>query len=160
MGADVTVVYRRGREEMPARAEEIVHAEEEGIKFNLLTNAVKINGENGFVKSVTCIKMQLGEPDASGRRSPVEIAGSEYDIECDMLIMALGTSPNPLLTSSFKQLALGRKGVIIADEETLETSVKGVYAGGDAVTGSATVIRAMGQGKRAAKSILESFKNA
>ncbi len=160
MGADVTVVYRRGREEMPARAEEIVHAEEEGIKFNLLTNPVKINGENGFVKSVTCIKMQLGEPDASGRRSPVEIAGSEYDIECDMLIMALGTSPNPLLTSSFKQLALGRKGVIIADEETLETSVKGVYAGGDAVTGSATVIRAMGQGKRAAKSILESFKNA
>jgi len=159
MGADVTVVYRRGREEMPARAEEIVHAEEEGVKFNLLTNPVRINGENGFVKSVTCVKMRLGEPDSSGRRSPVVIEGSEFDIECDMILMALGTSPNPLLTSSYKQLELGRKGVIVVDEETCQTSVKGVYAGGDAVTGSATVIRAMGQGKRAAKAILDSFKN-
>lgn len=160
MGAEVTVVYRRSRAEMPARAEEIVHAEEEGIVFHLLSNPVAINGENGFVKSVTCVEMELGEPDASGRRSPVVKEGSEFTIECDMLIMALGTSPNPLLTSSFKELQLGRKGVIIADETTGETSVKGVFAGGDAVTGSATVIKAMGQGKLAAKSILKMFENA
>ena len=154
MGAEVTIVYRRGKEEMPARAEEIVHAEEEGAEFKLLCNPVKINGENGFVKSVTCVKMALGEPDASGRRSPVEIAGSEFDIECDMLLMALGTSPNPLVTSSFPALQTGKKGVIIADENG-QTSVEKVYAGGDAVTGAATVIRAMGQGKAAAKAILE-----
>ncbi len=158
LGADVTVVYRRGREEMPARAEEIIHAEEEGVKLQLLTNPVRINGEGGFVKSVTCIKMELGEPDASGRRSPVPIEGSEFDIECDAVIMALGTSPNPLLSSSYSRLQLGRKGVIAVDEQTLQTSVEGIYAGGDAVTGSATVIRAMGQGKRAAKAILNSFK--
>ena len=158
MGAEVSVVYRRGREEMPARAEEIEHAEEEGVELKLLSNPVRINGENGFVKSVTCIKMELGEPDASGRRSPVAVDGSEFDIECDMVLMALGTSPNPLLTSSCKALATGRRGVIEVDE-SLETSLKGVYAGGDAVTGSATVIRAMGQGKKAAASILQSFEN-
>ncbi|MBP5308426.1 MAG: NADPH-dependent glutamate synthase [Clostridia bacterium] len=160
MGAEVTVVYRRSRAEMPARAEEIVHAGEEGITFRLLSNPVRINGENGFVKSVTCVEMELGEPDASGRRSPVVKENSEFTLECDMLVMALGTSPNPLLTSSFKKLELGRKGVIVASEETAETSVKGIYAGGDAVTGSATVIKAMGQGKLAARSILKSFENA
>lgn len=160
MGAEVSVVYRRGREEMPARAEEIDHAEEEGVKLVLLANPIRINGENGFVKSVTCIRMELGEPDASGRRSPVPVEGSEFDIECDMVLMALGTSPNPLLTSTCRELALGKRGVIAVDEQTLETSVKGVFAGGDAVTGSATVIRAMGQGKRAAGSILQMFKNA
>lgn len=159
LGADTTIVYRRGREEMPARHEEIVHAEEEGVKLMLLTTPVAVNGENGFVKSLTCAKMMLGEPDASGRRSPVMIENSEFEIECDMLIMALGTSPNPMLTSSCKQLALGRRGVITADEQTLETSIKGVYAGGDAVTGSATVISAMGQGRRAAQAIIKSFNS-
>lgn len=159
MGAEVSVVYRRGREEMPARAEEIVHAEEEGIAFHLLTNPVRVNGDSGFVRSVTCVRMELGECDASGRRSPVPIAGSEFDIECDMVIMALGTSPNPLLTASFPELQTGRKGVIIADENG-KTTAQNVYAGGDAVTGAATVIRAMGQGKAAARAILAKFKNA
>lgn len=160
MGAEVSLVYRRSREEMPARAEEILHAEEEGVKFNLLTNPVRINGQDGFVKSVTCVKMALGEADETGRRTPVAIEGSEFDIECDMLIMALGTSPNPLLTSSFKELKTGKKGVILIDEETSQTSVDEVYAGGDAVTGSATVIRAMGQGKKAALQILKKLKTS
>ncbi len=157
MGADVTVVYRRGREEMPARREEIKHAEEEGVRFELLTNPVAVNGENGFVKSVTVISMRLGEPDASGRRSPVPVEGSEREIECDMLIMALGTSPNPLLVSAFEGLATGRKGVITVDENGM-TNVENVYAGGDAVTGSSTVISAMGQGKRAARAFLKKIK--
>ena len=153
LGAEASLVYRRSRTEMPARAEEIVHAEEEGVKLNLLCNPVRINGENGFVKSVTCIRMELGEPDASGRRSPVPVAGSEFDIECDAVIMALGTSPNPLISRSFPSLETGRKGVIVTDEEG-RTSQPRLYAGGDAVTGAATVINAMGQGRKAAKAIL------
>ena len=154
LGAEVSLVYRRSRAEMPARAEEIVHAEEEGVKLNLLCNPVRINGENGFVKSVTLIRMELGEPDASGRRSPVPVQGSEFDIECDAVIMALGTSPNPLVTRSFPEIQTGRKGVIATDE-CGRTNVKNLYAGGDAVTGAATVISAMGQGRKAASAILE-----
>ena len=154
LGAEVSLVYRRSRAEMPARAEEIVHAEEEGVKLNLLCNPVRINGENGFVKSVTLIRMELGEPDASGRRSPVPVQDSEFDIECDAVIMALGTSPNPLVTRSFPEIQTGRKGVIATDE-CGRTNVKNLYAGGDAVTGAATVISAMGQGRKAASAILE-----
>ena len=157
LGADeVSVVYRRGREEMPARAEEIKHAEQEGIKFKLLTNPIKMEGENGKVTALRCVKMELGEPDASGRRSPVAIEGSEFTIECDTVIVALGTSPNPLIKASFDALQTGQKGTLIVDE-TMQTSVDGVYAGGDAVTGAATVILAMGAGRKAAQAILERF---
>lgn len=155
MGADeVTIIYRRGREEMPARKEEIKHAEQEGIKFHLLANPVRILGENGKVNAIECIKMQLGEPDASGRRSPVAIEGSEFTIDVDMVIVALGTSPNPLIKDSFDKLETGKKGTLIVDEN-LMTSVDGVYAGGDAVTGAATVILAMGAGRKASKAILD-----
>ena len=156
MGAEVHVVYRRGREEMPARAEEIEHAEEEGIEFHLLNNPVEIIGdEKNRVKSVKCIKMELGEPDASGRRRPVEIPGSEYEIETDAVIMALGTKLNSLICNTTEGLEKTQKGGIQIDEETGVTSLTGVYAGGDAVTGAATVIKAMGAGKKAAAAMHE-----
>lgn len=155
MGAEsVTVVYRRGREEMPARAEEIRHAEEEGVKFTFLAAPVEMTGENGWVKSLRCVRMQLTEPDASGRRRPVPVEGSEFEINADMVIVALGTSPNPLITGSFPQLKTGKRGTIETDEN-LMTSVDKVYAGGDAVTGAATVILAMGAGRKAARSIIK-----
>ena len=154
LGADVTIVYRRSEEELPARAEEVHHAKEEGIKFHLLTNPTEILvDDNGWVRGMTCIKMELGEPDESGRRSPVEIKGSEFELEADTVIMALGTSPNPLISSTTQGLDVNRRGCIIAEEEFGATSKKGVYAGGDAVTGAATVILAMGAGKAAAKGI-------
>ena len=154
LGADVTIVYRRTKAELPARVEEVEHAEEEGIKFAFLNNPVKINGnETNDVVSVTCIKMELGEPDASGRRRPKEIPGSEYEIEADQVIMSLGTSPNPLIKHTTKGLDTNSHGGIIINEETAETSKNNVYAGGDAVTGAATVILAMGAGKKAAASI-------
>ena len=154
LGGDVTIVYRRTKNELPAREEEVEHAMEEGIKFAFLTNPTKINGdENGCVKSITCIKMELGEPDASGRRRPVIIPNSEFDIEVDEVIMALGTSPNPLIKSTTEGLNTEKWGGIIADEETGSTSREHIYAGGDAVTGAATVILAMGAGKKAAAAI-------
>ncbi|MBO5623048.1 MAG: FAD-dependent oxidoreductase, partial [Butyrivibrio sp.] len=154
--AEVHVVYRRGEEELPARKEEVHHAKEEGIIFDLLTNPVEIHeDENGWVKSITCIRMELGEPDESGRRSPVEIPGSEFEIECDAVIMSLGTSPNPLISSTTEGLEVNRRKCIVATEETGQTSKEGVFAGGDAVTGAATVILAMGAGKAAAKGIDE-----
>lgn len=157
LGAEtVTVVYRRGREEIPARAEEIKHAEQEGIEFMLLTNPIKMIGENGRVCALKCIKMELGEPDGSGRRRPVEIKGSEFAFPCDTVIVALGTSPNPLIKDSFDKLQTGKKGTIIVDEN-MQTSVDGVYAGGDAVTGAATVILAMGAGRKASQAILDRF---
>lgn len=159
MGAKVKLVYRRGREEMPARKEEINHAEEEGVEFMLLSNPVEILGdEQGNVRAIKCVKMQLGEPDASGRRSPVPIEGSEFVVECDEVIVALGTSPNPIIKRSFPSLETTKKGTIVADENGL-TNVPRLYVGGDAMTGAATVILAMGAGKRSAKAILESFKN-
>ena len=160
LGADVHIVYRRSEAELPARVEEVHHAKEEGVIFNLLTNPTKINvDENGNIKSMTVIKMELGEPDASGRRRPVEIPGSEYDIEVDTVIMSLGTSPNPLISSTTKGLETNRRKCIVADEENGQTSKEGVFAGGDAVTGAATVILAMGAGKAGAKGIDEYLKN-
>ena len=156
LGAEVHIVYRRSEAELPARAEEVHHAKEEGIVFDLLTNPVEIlEDENGWVKGIRVIKMELGEPDESGRRSPVEIKGSEYEIECDTVIMSLGTSPNPLISSTTKGLDTNRRKCIVANEENGATSKEGVYAGGDAVTGAATVILAMGAGKAAAKGIDE-----
>ena len=156
LGAEVHVVYRRGEEELPARKEEVHHAKEEGIIFDLLTNPVEIHAdENGWVKSITCIRMELGEPAESGRRSPVEIPGSEFEIECDAVIMSLGTSPNPLISSTTAGLEVNRRKCIVAEEANGQTSKKGVFAGGDAVTGAATVILAMGAGKAAAKGIDE-----
>ncbi len=158
LGADeVRIVYRRSRNEMPARAEEIRHAEEEGIILELLTNPVEIIGDKK-VEKLLCCRMELGEPDASGRRSPVKIEGSEFEIPCDQVIMAIGTSPNPLLKKSCSELAVGKRGTIIIDENSGETSIKNVYAGGDAVTGAATVILAMGAGKRAAETIIKRTK--
>ena len=155
LGAEVHIVYRRTLNELPARKEEVEHAMEEGIIFDLLTNPVKINGnENGWTSSITCVKMELSEPDASGRARPVEIKGSDFDIEADVVIMALGTSPNPLIKSTTEGLEVNKHGGIITDENGL-TSVEAVYAGGDAVTGAATVILAMGAGKTAAKAIDE-----
>ncbi len=155
LGADVYVVYRRGMEELPARKEEVEHAIEEGIIFKTLNNPVQINGDSeDRVASMTCIEMELGEPDASGRRRPVEKPGSEFELQVDAVIMSLGTSPNPLIKSTTKGLEVNRKGGIIVNEEGL-TSRQGVYAGGDAVTGAATVILAMGAGKLGAKSIDE-----
>ncbi|MBM7871913.1 glutamate synthase (NADPH/NADH) small chain [Clostridium pascui] len=156
LGAEVHIVYRRSEEELPARREEIHHAKEEGIIFDLLTNPIEIlSDENGWVKGMKCIKMELGAPDESGRRRPVEIKDSEYEIELDTVIMALGTSPNPLITSTTKGLDTNKWGCIIAEDETGETTKKGIFAGGDAVTGAATVILAMGAGKKAAKAIDE-----
>ena len=154
LGAEVHIVYRRSEAELPARAEEVHHAREEGIIFDLLTNPVEIlEDENGWVKGIRVIKMELGEPDASGRRSPVEVKGSEYEIECDTVIMSLGTSPNPLISATTKGLDTNKRKCIVANEETGATSKDGVYAGGDAVTGAATVILAMGAGKAAANGI-------
>lgn len=154
-GGEVYIIYRRGREEMPARAEEIDHAEEEGIKLVLLTNPVEILGEEGKVCGIKCIKMELGEPDASGRRRPIPVEGSEFVIDVDQVVVALGTSPNPLMRKSCKELEFSKKGTIIVNEESMATSVDNIYAGGDAVTGAATVILAMGAGRKAAKAIIE-----
>lgn len=157
LGSEVALVYRRSRAEMPARAEEIEHAEQEGVKFDLLVNPVEILGdENGNVKGARLIRMQLGEPDASGRRRPVEIEGSEFEIECDQIIVALGTTPNPIIKKSFPSLETSKKGTIVADDNG-KTNVDKLYAGGDAMTGAATVILAMGAGKRSAKAILDEF---
>ncbi|MBQ2897595.1 MAG: NADPH-dependent glutamate synthase [Clostridia bacterium] len=157
LGAEkVFIIYRRGEDEMPARLEEIEHAKEEGIIFNLLTNPVEIVGdENGWVTGIKCIKMQLGEPDKSGRRRPVPIKDSEFEIKLQNVIIAIGQTPNPLIKQTTKGLETYEWGGIIADEETGRTSIDGVYAGGDAVTGAATVILAMGAGKKAAKAIDE-----
>ena len=163
LGAEkVYIVYRRSLDELPARREEVEHAMEEGIEFKLLQNPTRILGyrneadrrdpKNGFVTGIECIKMELGEPDASGRRSPVEIEGSEEVLPVDEVIMAIGTSPNPLITSSTSELETNRRGCIVADENG-QTSMDGVFAGGDAVTGAATVILAMGAGKTAAEAI-------
>ena len=163
LGADkVYIVYRRSMEELPARREEVEHAEEEGIEFRLLCNPVEIQGysnpddprdpKNGFVTGIRCIRMELGEPDASGRRSPVEIPGSEFELDVDTVIMAIGTSPNPLIKSTTDGLEVNRRGGIIVNEDGL-TSREAVYAGGDTVTGAATVISAMGAGKVAAAAI-------
>ncbi len=156
LGAEkVYIVYRRSAEEMPARAEEVHHAKEEGIEFLYLTNPTRILGdENGRVSSMECIKMELGEPDASGRRRPIEIAGSEFMLEVDSVIMAIGTSPNPLIRSTTKGLETNRKGCFVVDD-SMATTRDGVYAGGDAVSGAATVILAMGAGKKAAVAIDE-----
>ena len=159
LGADVYVVYRRGMEELPARHEEVEHAIEEGVVFKTLNNPVQINGdEQDCVKSMTCIEMELGEPDASGRRRPVEKKGSEFELPVDAVIMSLGTTPNPLIKSTTKGLEVNKKGGIIVNEDGL-TSRQGVYAGGDAVTGAATVILAMGAGKLGAQSIDEYLSN-
>lgn len=156
LGAEVHIVYRRGEEELPARVEEVHHAKEEGIIFDLLQNPTEILvDENGAVRGARIIKMELGEPDDSGRRSPVEIPGSEYEIEADVVIMSLGTSPNPLISSTTKGLDTNRRKCIVAEEANGATSKEGVFAGGDAVTGAATVILAMGAGKAAAKGIDE-----
>ncbi|HHY12902.1 MAG TPA: NADPH-dependent glutamate synthase [Firmicutes bacterium] len=157
LGADkAMIVYRRGREEMPARAEEIHHAEEEGVEFHLLTNPVRILGdEKGWVKGMECIKMELGEPDKSGRRRPVPIPGSEFVLDVDTVIMSLGTSPNPILVQTTDGLGAHKWGGLKTHEETGRTTKPGVWAGGDAVTGSATVILAMGAGKAAAQDIHE-----
>ena len=160
LGAEVYVVYRRSEQELPARAEEVHHAKEEGVIFRLLTNPKEILGdENGWVKGMTCVEMELGEPDASGRRSPVEKAGSEFVLDVDMVIMSLGTSPNPLILSTTAGLEANRHKCLIADEVTMQTTRKGVFAGGDAVSGAATVILAMGAGKKAAKGIDEYIKS-
>ncbi len=156
LGAEVHIIYRRGEEELPARVEEVHHAKEEGIIFNLLTNPVEIiEDENNWVKGIKCIKMELGEPDASGRRRPVPVEGSEFVIDVDTVIMSLGTSPNPLISSTTPGLDINKHSCIVADEEFGKTSKEGVFAGGDAVTGAATVILAMGAGKAAAKGIDE-----
>ena len=170
LGAEkVYVVYRRGLEELPARREEVEHAMEEGIDFRLLTNPVRILGyqnendkrdpKNGFVTGIECIKMELGEPDASGRRSPVEVPGSEFVLDVDAVVMSIGTSPNPLIKSTTAGLDVNRRGGIVVEEATGLTSKPGVYAGGDAVTGAATVILAMGAGKTAAAAIHASLSN-
>ena len=160
LGAEVHIVYRRSEEELPARVEEVHHAKEEGIIFDLLTNPVEIlEDENNWVKGMRCVKMELGEPDASGRRRPVEVPGSEFDMELDTVIMSLGTSPNPLISSTTKGLETNKWKCIVADEEHGKTTKEGVFAGGDAVTGAATVILAMGAGKAAAKGIHEYLSN-
>lgn len=160
LGAEVHIVYRRSEAELPARVEEVHHAKEEGIIFDLLTNPIEILvDENDAVKGMKCIRMELGEPDASGRRRPVEIPGSEFELDLDTVIMSLGTSPNPLISSTTIGLDINKRKCIIADEDTGKTSKDGVYAGGDAVTGAATVILAMGAGKAAAKGIDEFLKN-
>ena len=159
LGAEVHIVYRRSEAELPARVEEVHHAKEEGVIFDLLQNPTEILvDENGCVKGVRVIKMELGEPDESGRRRPVEIPGSEYEIEADTVIMSLGTSPNPLISSTTRGLDVNKRGCIICEEDGA-TSKEAVYAGGDAVTGAATVILAMGAGKAAAKGIHEYFQN-
>lgn len=154
LGAEkAIIVYRRSEAEMPARKEEVHHAKEEGVLFEILTSPVRIVGENGWVKALECVRMELSDPDESGRRRPVVIEGSEFLIHVDTVIMAVGTEANPLVPQSTRDLALNKRGYVIADEETGRTSRQGVYAGGDIVTGSATVISAMGAGRKAAKAI-------
>ena len=156
LGGEVHIVYRRGESELPARVEEVHHAKEEGIIFNLLTNPKEILvDENGWVRGMKCVEMELGEPDASGRRRPVEKAGSEFELELDTVIMSLGTSPNPLISSTTEGLDINSHKCIVAKEEDGSTTKAGVFAGGDAVTGAATGILAMGAGKAAAKGIDE-----
>ena len=160
LGAEVHIVYRRSEEELPARVEEVHHAKEEGIIFDLLTNPVEILAdEKGWVNGIKCIKMELGEPDTSGRRRPVEVPGSEFVIDVDTVIMSLGTSPNPLISSTTEGLEVNKWKCIVADEEFGKTTKEGVYAGGDAVTGAATVILAMGAGRAGARGIDEYLKN-
>lgn len=159
LGAEVHIVYRRSEEELPARVEEVHHAKEEGVQFDLLTNPVEILEENGWVTGIKCIRMELGEPDASGRRRPVAVEGSEFVIDVDTVIMSLGTSPNPLISSTTEGLEVNKWKCIVADEELGKTSKDGVYAGGDAVTGAATVILAMGAGKAGAQGIHEYLSN-
>ena len=160
LGAEVHIVYRRSEEELPARVEEVHHAKEEGIIFDLLTNPIAIlEDEKGWVTGMKCIKMELGEPDESGRRRPVEVAGSEFVMDVDTVIMSLGTSPNPLISSTTEGLEVNKWKCIVAAEENGQTSKEGVYAGGDAVTGAATVILAMGAGKAGAKGIDEYLRN-
>ncbi|MGC8834881.1 MAG: FAD-dependent oxidoreductase, partial [Armatimonadota bacterium] len=151
----VYLIYRRSRAEMPAREEEIKHGEEEGVEFILLTNPVRFIGENGWLTGIECVRMELGEPDESGRRRPVPVPGSEFVIEVDTCIVAVGNRPNTLVPATTPGLETGRHGTIVADEETGATTRPGVFAGGDIVTGAATVILAMGAGKRAAKAIDE-----
>ena len=159
LGAEAYIVYRRSEAELPARVEEVHHAKEEGIQFAMLTNPVSIEAdEKGWVRALKCVRMELGEPDESGRRSPVEVAGSEFEIECDTVIMALGTSPNPLIASTTEGLERNRRGCLVATEEGATTR-EGVFAGGDAVTGAATVILAMGAGRKAAKAIHAYLEN-
>lgn len=159
LGAEVHIVYRRSMEELPARKEEVEHAIEEGIQFDLLRNPVRVSGnEEGWVDGVECIRMELGEPDESGRRRPVAIEGSNFMIDCDCMIMAIGTSPNPLIRHTTEGLEVNRKGCFLVDEEGL-TSRENIYAGGDAVTGAATVIQAMGAGKKAAAAIDHNLMN-
>ncbi len=159
LGAEATIVYRRSEVELPARVEEVHHAKEEGIEFRMLTNPIEVVGtDKGWVRAIRCVEMELGEPDESGRRSPVVKEGSEFDIECDVVIMALGTSPNPLIATTTDGLETNRRGCIVADDEG-RTSREGVFAGGDIVTGAATVILAMGAGRRAAKAIDEYVKS-
>ena len=159
LGAESVIVYRRSEQELPARREEVHHAKEEGIEFKMLTNPVEVLGDDkGWVRGLKCVEMELGEPDESGRRSPVEKLGSEFEVECDVVIMALGTSPNPLLKTTTKGLETNRRGCIVTNEQGA-TSREGVFAGGDAVTGAATVILAMGAGRTAAKAIDEYIKS-
>jgi glutamate synthase (NADPH/NADH) small chain len=160
LGAEVHIVYRRSEAELPARVEEVHHAKEEGIIFDLLRNPVEIlTDDKGWVNGMKVIKMELGEPDASGRRRPVEVPGSEYVIDVDTVIMSLGTSPNPLISSTTAGLETNRHKCIVAEEENGQTSREGVFAGGDAVTGAATVILAMEAGKKGAKGIHEYIQN-
>ncbi|XZM31907.1 NADPH-dependent glutamate synthase [Clostridium perfringens] len=154
LGAETHIIYRRSEKELPARLEEIHHAKEEGVILDVLTNPTEIlTDEKGWVKGIKCIRMKLGEEDSSGRRRPIEIENSEFIMEVDSVIMSLGTSPNPLISNVTKGLKTNKRGCLLVDEESLSTSLKGIYAGGDAVTGAATVILAMGAGKKAAKSI-------
>ena len=164
LGAEsVSVVYRRSREELPARREEVEHAIEEGVEFLFLTNPTQIlthenpsdpcDPSNGFVKAIRLVRMELGAPDESGRRSPAEISGSEFLLPCDTVIISIGTTPNPLLRQTTDGLEVNRRGALVVDEQSCQTTRQGVYAGGDAVTGAATVISAMGAGKRAAAAI-------
>ncbi len=160
LGSESHIVYRRAEEQLPARVEEVHHAKEEGVVFDLLTNPTEILvDENGWVSGMKCIRMELGEPDESGRRSPVPIEGSEFTMDVDTVIMSLGTSPNPLISSNTPGLETNKRRCIVAEEETGLTSREGVYAGGDAVTGAATVILAMGAGKKAAAAIDEYLSN-
>ena len=160
LGSEVHIVYRRGESELPARLEEIHHAKEEGVIFDVLTNPIEIiEDERGWVKGMKCVRMELGEPDESGRRSPIVVEGSEFIMDVDTVIMSLGTSPNPLISSTTNGLDVDKRGCIVAADETAVTSREGVFAGGDAVTGAATVILAMGAGKKAAAGIHEYLKN-
>ncbi|WP_124041559.1 NADPH-dependent glutamate synthase [Clostridium perfringens] len=154
LGAETHIIYRRSEKELPARLEEIHHAKEEGVILDVLTNPTEIlTDEKGWVNGIKCIRMKLGEEDSSGRRRPIEIENSEFIMEVDSVIMSLGTSPNPLISNATKGLKTNKRGCLLVDEESLSTSLQGIYAGGDAVTGAATVILAMGAGKKAAKSI-------